>query len=515
MVVGVRTFLGFVMVCGGSVVAVPEAAQAANEPVIHFVIDVSGSMSGQKLTEAVEAIKITAEAVPDTTALGLRTYEGSCNQSFVEPLVPIGLDNDEEIIAAADSLVALGGTPTTAALGEGIDELLAYPSSGPKRLVLLTDGDTQCGISVCSFIQQKDLGGVQITLYTVGLQVSPGAVADLTCAAEFTGGSFIPADDPNDLVEALGQATGGGRVKVLALGDSYSAGVGGTGAPDVQDCWRRPNDSFSGQLVQMAQSAGRNIDYRNQACIGATTADIISRSQPGTQQSKQLDYVSEFQPDVITLTIGGNDIGFGPLARNCVINSLIFVWSCSVDAERVNLVDKQRSERASYDGLYDRLVATYVALRQAQGSEGHLYVLTYPTVFERSAFWDTIYQFSPRSLGVGNCNGFNARQARESNKLGTRLGDTMFLAVEAANNQVGNVHFVDWRNEVVTEGEGFLGRNKVRVAYNREGLCARDAPWDMNGLAFGDGQQFGKDSFHPTEQGYRNGAERLKAVLGW
>lgn len=312
----------------------------------------------------------------------------------------------------------------------------------------------------------------------------------------------------------------GGKTSVLALGDSYSAGVGGLGEPQSQDCWARADASFSGQLVGRAKAAGRNVEYENHACIGATTADILNRSQPNTSQSKQLDYVTSMKPDVITLTIGGNDIGFGPIATGCVINSVVFAYQCSVNAKNVNLVDKAATERSSWDGLYDRLAKTYVALRNAQGSEGDLYVLTYPTVFEKTALWDPDYLFALRSgpFGLpttGNCFGFSSGQSRESNQLSTRLGDTIYLAAQAANAQVGNVHFVDWRSEVVTESEGFFGRTKVRVAYNSEGLCARNRPWDMNGLAFGEGQRFGKDSFHPTEQGYKLASERLESELGW
>jgi lysophospholipase L1-like esterase len=308
--------------------------------------------------------------------------------------------------------------------------------------------------------------------------------------------------------------------KVLALGDSYSAGVGGTGSPDVQDCWRRASDSYSGQLADRAKAAGRDVDYANRACIGATTADILSRGQPGTDQSKQLDYVTRRQPDVITLTIGGNDIGFAPLAEKCVYNSVVFFIRCQLNANRVNLVDKQRHERNSYDGLYDRLVDTYVALRKAQGESGHLYVLSYPTIFEKSALWDTRYLLSPRSgpIGLpqlGDCFGFAGYQARESNELSTRLGDTIYLATHAADEQEDNVHFVDWRNDIITEGKGLFGLKKVRVAYNSEGLCARNAPWDLNGYAFGNGQRFRKDSFHPTIQGYQFASSRLEAELGW
>ena len=227
---GICAFVTFAIAISLLVSSAPADA-AGSEPVVHFVVDVSGSMSGQKLTEAVDAIKATATAIPDSTALGLRSYAGSCDQSGVAPLVEIGLGNDSEIIAAADGLVAGGGTPTTSALDEGIDDLLSYTTTGSRRLVLLTDGDTQCGISVCDFVNQRDLNGVEITLYTVGLQVSASAAADLTCAAEATGGSYIEAADPSDLADALSQAVGlggpldlnswkPGDVHVHASGDS-------------------------------------------------------------------------------------------------------------------------------------------------------------------------------------------------------------------------------------------------------------------------------------------------------
>src|SRR3954452_25379490 len=114
---------------------------------------------------------------------------GRCGQPCVSstpPVVPIATNDDAAINAAADNLVAGGGTPTTAALGEGLRELQAYPSTGQKRLVLLTDGDTQCGITICDYVKQNLPVGVQLQLYTVGLQVSDTAASDLTCAAQAT-----------------------------------------------------------------------------------------------------------------------------------------------------------------------------------------------------------------------------------------------------------------------------------------------------------------------------------------
>jgi hypothetical protein len=197
---------------------VGQVGAAEANPAIHFVVDVSGSMAGERLASAVDAIKQSAAAVPNTTALGLRSYAGNCDQSSVPPLVPIGIDNDAAISAAADTLVAGGGTPTTAALGQGFQELQAYPTTGAKRLVLLTDGDTQCGISICDFVKQNLPAGLQLQLYAVGLQVSSAAAGDLTCAAQATGGEYIPARQPSDLVDALTQATGGRSCRLEGAG---------------------------------------------------------------------------------------------------------------------------------------------------------------------------------------------------------------------------------------------------------------------------------------------------------
>ena len=87
----------------------------------------------------------------------------------------------------------------------------------------------------------------------------------------------------------------------VALGDSYSAGDGGGNyIIDGTTCFRSPN-SFAGQL---AAEKGLNLDL--QACSGAVTSDM----------PKQYPALSA-ETDFVTLTIGGNDIGFAPVVTEC------------------------------------------------------------------------------------------------------------------------------------------------------------------------------------------------------
>lgn len=87
----------------------------------------------------------------------------------------------------------------------------------------------------------------------------------------------------------------------VALGDSYSAGDGGGNyIVDGTTCFRSPN-SFAGQLA-----AEKNLNLDLQACSGAVTGDM----------PKQYPALST-GTDYVTLTLGGNDIGFAPVVTEC------------------------------------------------------------------------------------------------------------------------------------------------------------------------------------------------------
>lgn len=103
-------------------------------------------------------------------------------------------------------------------------------------------------------------------------------------------------------------------MRVVALGDSYGSGVG---ANDYQvategTCWRSLN-STSEVVVRKLRAAGRNVAFTNVTCSGATIDDL----RRSYHDSVQLDAL---RPDttLVLLTIGGNDIGFGPHVTLCL-----------------------------------------------------------------------------------------------------------------------------------------------------------------------------------------------------
>jgi len=299
----------------------------------------------------------------------------------------------------------------------------------------------------------------------------------------------------------------------LALGDSYSAGVGIPGPVDNPTnvaCRTHHDRSYAGQAKQLAVDAGHTIAFQFAACMNAEAADILSRPQAGTEQLPQLEYVKALKPDLVTLTIGGNDIRFPAIARGCVLNSVVpYLVRCPVDSNAMRLDEPKRGERASWDGLYDRLVRTYVAIRKEQPQSGDLYVTTYPVPFDTPSHWKLVNQVTRR------CGTFSAVEAQQANAMSVRLGDTIYRAVQEANRQVSNVHFVDWRPPVTSER---IGGRVQRVAYDPNGLCSRNpiSNATMNPLFSPVAPPAGydwHDSFHPTQRGYARGAAVLTDEL--
>jgi lysophospholipase L1-like esterase len=150
------------------------------------------------------------------------------------------------------------------------------------------------------------------------------------------------------------------QVRLAALGDSYSSGVG-TPDPDpsVPACYRTPH-AWPNLL-----GAALHWQVENLACSGAQTKNVTA---PFGGQGAQTDLLAALspRPKVVTITIGGNDVGFGAVLGTC------FVSDC-----RTAVV---ASDVAILTVLPGRLAATYRAV-EAAAPGARLVVVGYPQLF--------------------------------------------------------------------------------------------------------------------------------------
>jgi lysophospholipase L1-like esterase len=96
-------------------------------------------------------------------------------------------------------------------------------------------------------------------------------------------------------------------VNYVALGDSYSSGVGaGSYIGSSGSC-----DRSSKAYPQLWANANAPASYVSVACSGATTSSVISSQLSALSGSTTL----------VSITVGGNDVGFTSVMETCVLGS--------------------------------------------------------------------------------------------------------------------------------------------------------------------------------------------------
>ena len=94
-------------------------------------------------------------------------------------------------------------------------------------------------------------------------------------------------------------------VNYVALGDSYSSGLG-AGSYSGGSCDRSAN-----AYAQLWANANDPSTFAFVACSGATTTDVINNQLSALSTATTL----------VSITIGGNDVGFSSVMETCVLGS--------------------------------------------------------------------------------------------------------------------------------------------------------------------------------------------------
>nr|WP_223242489.1 SGNH/GDSL hydrolase family protein [Streptomyces sp. CBMA123] len=145
-------------------------------------------------------------------------------------------------------------------------------------------------------------------------------------------------------------------VNYVALGDSYSAGVGaGDYLGDSGSCKRSAN-----AYASLWSNANSPSSFAFVACSGARTGDILSN---------QISALSS-DTTLVSLSVGGNDAGFSSTMKTCVLSS---------DSDCLNAVNT--AENYATNTLPGQLDQVYNAIR-AKAPNAHVVVMGYPHLYQ-------------------------------------------------------------------------------------------------------------------------------------
>ncbi|GIH02472.1 lipase 1 [Rhizocola hellebori] len=157
-----------------------------------------------------------------------------------------------------------------------------------------------------------------------------------------------------------GPANAAAAVNYVALGDSYSSGVGaGNYIASSGSCKRSPN-----AYPALWASANAPTTFTSVACSGATTATVIN---------SQLSALSA-TTTLVSISVGGNDAGFSNVMS-----------TCALQGEQACLSAVQAGITFAQNSLPGLLNNTYSAIR-ARAPSARVVVLSYPVFYQLGTF---------------------------------------------------------------------------------------------------------------------------------
>lgn len=253
--------------------------------------------------------------------------------------------------------------------------------------------------------------------------------------------------------------------KYIAMGDSFSSGEGNPLFEEGSDtntdsCHRSPKAYPRLLEFDSSLNLGRTSFV---ACSGATTSEVFG-GQNG--EPPQIDALSA-DTQTVTITIGGNDVGFASYAQACTLAS------CGPNTFSYNNIIASISNQ----NFTTNLISTYESII-SDAPNADIYVIGYPYLSNPSSSY----------CGLVDLSGAYSVQSQLNSVIAAAVGDA------AANYPTIRLHYVD--------------PNSVLSPFANRYLCNGGSE-DFNGID----TQHPNYSFHPNQEGHEDFASVIKNAL--
>lgn len=222
-------------------------------------------------------------------------------------------------------------------------------------------------------------------------------------------------------------AAGDPPTSYVALGDSFTAGPGiPNQIPESGGCGR--SDHNYPHLVAAALALERFTDV---SCGGATT-EHMAQAQPlpgGITNGPQLDALGA-DVDLVTLGIGGNDIGFAEIIVTCAAHSLLLPITAPCRAHYTRNGDELGARIAA---TAPKVAAVLGAIRE-RAPDARVLVVGYPVILpaEGPGCWPLV------PIAVGDVAWLRTVQARLNEMIAEEAARAGAAFVDTYSSSVGH-----------------------------------------------------------------------------
>ncbi len=264
---------------------------------------------------------------------------------------------------------------------------------------------------------------------------------------------------------------GGVKTQYIALGDSYTSGEG-----ELADSFYLPGTNTSNNHCHVSNRSyplllGEywGVSSKNEACSGSRMPDVRAT----------LLQMSDSQPALVSLSIGGNDVGLISKLKSC-----LGPGTCEWAKEGMRLSTAQEMKQ-----ILPELVQLIGTIRESTGAT--VFVVGYPSILNTEA---------------SGCDGLTASLLSVDERRYIEASLQYLNTIVQSAAKYADATYVDITNALVGERlceGGQKAMNSVRIGDDI-------APFEFfKGVKF-----IGAESFHPTPFGHEKVADAIRASYG-
>ncbi len=307
---------------------------------------------------------------------------------------------------------------------------------------------------------------------------------------DIDGNGRADATEPIDAVSQLWIEP----TSLVAMGDSYTAGdgagayVSGAAAPASCNVSRNgfphlmtvPGRQDESVVKAAARQPDDDVMFDVIACSGATTSQMLAGGRGQAGRPAQMDQGAiTAGTDVVVLTAGGNDLGFGTLAQSCLLSRCL------------GATDPALSGLTPEDWITARLpgvrsdIETLLTQIRGAAPNATIFLVGYPRLFPSDPA-------GQRCVELGESAFFGTLEADEQdffNETSARLNAQLEEAAAAKDAE-----FID-------AARIFTG-HELRSLIRGDDTCAANTSW-INGV-------IGSSSLHPNAAGHAAIADAIR-----
>jgi von Willebrand factor type A domain len=191
----------------------PSKVPVASNVAVELILDTSGSMldrlEGKRRIDIAESVltHLVEDKLPAGVPLALRVFGDTPSSCDTRLAVPLGPLDPQGVVAQINGLHVLSSvnTPIGAALKQVASDLASV--TGPRIVVLMTDGEENCGGNPAAAVRALAKGGIDVHVNIVGFQIGQKSLrSQMAGWAKLGHGTFFNATSGSDLNAALAQA---------------------------------------------------------------------------------------------------------------------------------------------------------------------------------------------------------------------------------------------------------------------------------------------------------------------